>query len=167
MEMTVINERTIMFESVTRGDIPFHNFAGKERDYNEEGKRNFNISLSEEQAEALKNLGIYVPDPGQKEDGSFWDPMVKINIKYNRYEDRNNPGQFVVSGPKVTRFFAGGGSVELDENTIKDLDSDQYESMAFLVTPYLSPRSRTGLKTLYLRELQYKIEPNPLAGIYE
>lgn len=167
MEMTIINERTIKFDSVTRADIPFHNFAGKATDYNDEGNRNFNLSLSDEQANALKTMGIGVPEPKIKEDGTFWDPMVKINIKYNHYPDRMNPTNIITSGPSITRYFAGGGSVEINENTVKELDTDQYESMAFLVTTYLSPRSRTGLKTLYLRELRYLIEPNPLDGIYD
>lgn len=161
MNIEIIKNGMVKVTDVTRSDIKFSNFAGKETDYNDYGNRNFNLKLTHDQAELLREVGVGVAEGRQKEDGTFWDPMVKVNVKYNHYDDGR------VTGPSITRYFSEGGCVPIDESLVHELDSDDYESMAMVLAPYLSKKSRTGLKTLYLRELNYMMEIDPLAGIYD
>lgn len=82
----------IELKHVTIGRGTFRNFSGEARKFNDEGKRNFCVFLTEEQADYLRGEGIAVKTlaPRDPED----EPLRFIRIKVN--PDSNFPPRFYI-----------------------------------------------------------------------
>ena len=60
--------------------ILFPNFSGDEQDYNQAGKRNFRLQLSEDLAEEMKNRGVYVRERPPREEDDEPQFLMKVGV---------------------------------------------------------------------------------------
>lgn len=104
--------------------IIFPNFSGAKRQFNDEGKRNFNLIIEDlALAEQLVKDGwnIKFPKPPEDPDMDPLPPMLKVNVSYKV----KAPNVFVVSNKKT----------RLDEDTIGLLDSMNFENIDLVINP--------------------------------
>lgn len=125
----------------------FSNFSGKPGKYNEEGKRNFAIELSPEDADMLKAEGWHVnflvprnPD----ESGKYF-----IRIKVN----------FGFISPKIRFVNSNGGFVEIGEDEVGQLDYCDIANADLILN-----LSRKG--AAYLHSMWVTLEEDPFAAKY-
>ena len=158
MNCRLTSEGNIRIENATNADIKFRHFSGEKdpRDrYSVQGVRYFNIALPEDFADELNVQGWRVKFGKEKEDGTRYSPMIKVSVNF----DSLRP-------PVITRW-TSKGKVEITKDIAKDIDTDEIESAAFIITPYIGQNSPDGKKTPYLKNMRYKIEEDPFAGLYE
>lgn len=157
MNARIMSDGKLRIENVTGSDIKFRHFSGEKDRYHAQGERDFNLAISDEFAEELAVAGWRVRFGKDKGDGSGekYSSMIKVKVNYASYKP-----------PIITRF-TSLGHVEIDEELVKDIDHDQIESAALIITPYLSKNSEDGKYTPYLENMRYKIEEDPFAGMYE
>lgn len=60
--------------------ILFPNFAGDEQDYNQAGKRNFRLQVTEDLAEEMKSRGVYIRERPPREDEDETQYLMKVGI---------------------------------------------------------------------------------------
>ena len=90
----------------------FKNFSGAPGTYNDPGDRNFGVYIGEELAEELADAGWNVKYTKPKEDREPR-PFLKIKLKF-----KGHPHLYMVRGNKT---------VELDEETVNELDELYFE----------------------------------------
>lgn len=151
MNCRLTSEGAIRLENVSGADIKFRHFSGEKDQYHAQGQRDFNIALPEDFADELIVKGWRVKLGKEKEDGTRYAPMIKVKVNFSSFKP-----------PVITRW-TSKGSVQIDESMAKDIDWDEIESAAFIITPY----NYDGKKTPYLQTMRYKIEEDPFAGMYE
>lgn len=112
MKATLLN--TFGEIRISGAKIKYHNFAGVETDMNNEGSRNFEIEIPDEDvAELLKEWGYYVkyPEPKDITANNVIIPRLKIQVKY-RYRD----GRPSKTPPTIHYIELGpDGNAEVDE----------------------------------------------------
>lgn len=130
--------------------VMFRNFSGEARRYNNAGDRNFNASLSAEQAQMLKNLGFYVRELPPRDD--FEEPLrlLKVKVSY-----RFNPPNVRLSTSRVTR--------ELTEETVGDLDkvSIAHCDISIMPSEWSQPNGDSGVSA-YLWSMRATMLEDPL-----
>ena len=137
------------------GRMLYHNFAGKETDFNREGDRNFNpIIDDEETALAMQNDGWNVKfrAPRDPQDAGIYHIKVNVNYKNGR-------------GPRIYQH-TSNGVVELTEMTVGQLDQAEIISCDMLINPYHWERNGQSGISAYLDTLHVVLREDPFAHKY-
>ena len=134
------------FYDVDGRNIKFRNFEGKAGKYNAEGDRNFCLLLDPDTADNMLAEGYNVRFLKPRDDNDEPVPYIQIKVNYGK----GRP-------PKITQV-TSRGKVELDENTVRNLDWAEIESACISINPYnwRLPDGRTGMKA-YLKTMIVKI----------
>lgn len=152
--MVIISEKNSII-TVKDARIIHRNFAGEERKFNAAGRRNFNLILSEEDAEKLSELGLNVRVREPRDE--FESPMhlLKINVSYK------------IRSPKVV-VISNGIRTELTEDTIDELDGADIEKLdlSFRPSHYKLYNGSEGLSA-YLYSLYATLYVDPLSSEYD
>lgn len=146
--------RTDDYFTLRNAEITYLNFAGKEGDYNPEGRRNFSIVLAEDDAEAMKRDGWAVKArPPKTEDGTwFYHLPVAVSFK-----GRSSPVLYMVNSK---------GKTELDEETAGLLDDVIVDRADLIIRAYhWEVQGKKGVKA-YLNEIYATLYESPLALEY-
>lgn len=78
--MTYIYDEDTGRYVVKQARILFPNFRGAEQDYNARGKRNFNLQITEELANDLRNQGVNVRERESRDDSGEIQYLVKVGV---------------------------------------------------------------------------------------
>ena len=144
-------------ELITLEDVRliFCNFKGERRRFNEEGKRNFNLDLTEGQAAMLQEHGLNVrvrPPRFEDEDTQY---LLPVKVSY-RYRD---PKVVIISGGKATRLD------EDDVGLIDDAANDrmiEHVDLTIRTSPWTLEDGREGvsayLNSIYVTLLEDDLE---------
>ena len=137
----------------------FCNLAGRKRQFNEEGKRNFNVLLTEEQAQDMIDQGLHVRTmPPRNEDD---EPRYLLKVNVNM--DSQRPPKVVLVTSKNQTVLTPGMLVEID-NAAAD-QSIVKADLSFRA--YRSPmRTDSNGASAYLNSLYVTIEEDELAQRY-
>lgn len=147
------NERRLF--KVDDARIMYRNFRGEARQYNNAGDRNFNLVLTEEQAEEFINAGFRVRVKPPRD--GFEEPLrtmtVKVGYKYRP------PRVVIIDGHKKR---------ELDEDTIDELDYMDIDRIDMTIRPYYwsRPNGDSGV-TAYLNSMFVTLVEDPYAEKYD
>jgi hypothetical protein len=122
--------------------IVFRNFAGAEKQFNAEGKRNFAVVLSEEQYEMLKADGWNVKSKPPREDGDDWFRFLGVTVSF-----KGRPPRLVMVSSR--------GRTTLDESTAELLDFAEIDNVDLILRPYDwevngNQGRKAYLKTIYV-----------------
>lgn len=129
--------------------LMWRNFAGKAKQFNDAGKRNFSIALSEEQALAMIADGWNIKKKEPREEGE--EPLYHFPVKVN-FESNYPPRIFLITyanGKKRTQLTPGTAiaadmvEIELADVTInpyerKDADGNVTSRTAYLKTLFIT-----------------------------
>lgn len=141
--------------SIEDARIIFKNFAGEERQYNDKGKRNFNIDLRKDDAERLRDFGfnVRVRPPRNEDDDPQYLLQVAISYKYR------NPKVVLITS-KAKR--------ELDEDSIDILDKIDFAKVDLTIRPYNweMPNGQSGVKA-YLNSIYVTMEEDEFSKKYD
>ena len=135
--------------------LVFKNFSGRGDKFNPEGKRNFAIVLTEEEAQRLKDLGWNVRSREPREPGDDWFHTLKVNVTF---ETKGRP-------PKV-KMINGSKETFLTGDTIQNLDYMQIEDASVILRPYHYDEDNPEKKSAWLVELYVVTEFNELEDMY-
>jgi len=116
----------------------YRNFKGEKRQFNEEGKRNFCILLTEDEAEAMAADRWNVKWTKARDEDDEPQPYLKVNISY-KYEP--HPKIVLITNTKVV----------VTEDTVHILDYAEVENADLTITPYVYNES--GSKSAYLKTM--------------
>ena len=125
----------------------FKNFKGEERKFNDAGKRNFCVVIPEDMVEQLCDDGwnIKTLEPLEEGDPVKYYTQVMINYRSSR-------------PPMVILHTNGGGAVELNEDTIGELDDAYIVHCDVAINPHPWDTSTgSGIKG-YLKSMHVTIE---------
>lgn len=139
---------------VENARLIFRNFAGRESKFNPAGRRNFNLRLSLDEANALKEQGWNVKIREPREEGE--EPLCTLAVTVN-YDSGMKPHVYMITSKKKTL---------LDENTINVLDTAEIESADIILRPYCwEVHGQTGIKA-YLKTMYVKLVEDEFASKY-
>lgn len=131
--------------------IIFRNFSGAEGRYNAKGKRNFNVLLDDETAEAMLKDGWNVKYLQPREEGDKPQARVEVEVKF---ETKGQPPRVIMITSK--------GKTNLDESTVGLLDWAEIKSVDMIIRPYeWEVNGRTGVKA-YLKSIYVEIVEDEL-----
>ena len=159
----------IEFENVK---IKYSNFAGRQTEFNEEGERNFNVVIEDEElAETLKNDGwnvkVKVPKDrdGRVIEGAKVSYLLPVKVKFSNYPPTIN----LVTQKGVD--FKGEPVYnvrQLDEETARLVDDVEFQRIDLVVRPYPYKDKRTGDSKIsaYLNEFWGLVKENKFASRY-
>lgn len=152
-------DNTVLMEGVR---ILFRNFAGKEREYNREGSRNFAVLLDESVAEVMAADGWNIKMlKAREEDGEETppQPILQVEVKYRDREGKpTRPPRIVLISSR--------GRTNLDENTVETLDWADITNVDLIVRPSeWAINGKSGIKA-YLQSMYVTIEEDPLERKY-
>ena len=135
----------VKFYDVDGRNIRFRNFEGKAGKYNAEGDRNFCLLLNPDVADGLARDGFNIRYLNPKDDADEPIPYLPIKVAYGK----GRPPKVV----QVTK----RGKVELDEDSIRNLDWAEIEKADIAVNPYeYHVQGRDGIKA-YLKTMYVTI----------
>lgn len=136
----------ILDANVLRGG--FRNFEGRATDFKPAGTRTFVVSLEEDQAKELYDLGWNVVTK-ELPDGSV-DYRLTIGVRFDRF-------------PPDIRMYVNGNCTHLTEDNVKILDSATFTKVGLVIRPYIWKMSsgKTGVKAM-LAEGRFQIKPSVL-----
>lgn len=149
------NSRREAIYQVENAHITYRNFKGEARQYNNAGNRNFNLILSERDAQIFKDAGFRVRErsgrDGHEDDVIY---LMQVNVSYK------------FRAPKVV-VINGKTKTELDEETIARLDYADVEYIDLTIRPYYwqMPDGRTGVKA-YLNSMYVTLASDPFEDKY-
>jgi len=140
-------DEVLTFENA---NIIFRNFQGKRTTYNEEGKRNFCVTLDEETARRLHADGWNVKWPKNPTEDDTRLPHLPVEVSFKNYP------------PKIFMITTGGKN-SLDENNIDCLDTAEIKTADIVINPYNwdGPRGegvKAYLKSLYVTLIEDEFE---------
>ena len=144
------------------------NFAGEKRQFNDKGKRNFNIELDIETAENLRDLGWNVKVWGKPNDEGKVEEVYFIKVLVNM-EGLRPPSIFLIS----TTHDNQPRRTPLDAETVEILDALEFESVDVIISPHnydyngskgVSAYLKTGYFILKQNDLEKKYAHIPLDG---
>ena len=81
MEHNTDNRSTLI--TIENAHIIFVNMQGSRQTYNDEGRRNFNVLLTEEHAEVVRNFGVNVRVRASKYEDGENQNLLKVNVNVN------------------------------------------------------------------------------------
>ena len=143
--------------TVENAQIMWRNFSGRQTQYNAKGKRNFNLRVSDEDAELMRADGWNVKTKMPRPDFPDETPLNHLQVNVN-YSDNSRPPRVVL--------IAGNSRTELDESTIDMLDSVQIENVDMIINPsYYDVNGNTGY-TAYLQAIYVTIVQDDLEKKY-
>ena len=150
--MMARNNRNVAIEDKDVKAIIFRNFSGQPDNFNPKGAMgNFTIILSESKAKELENNGLNVVYK-ENRDGDL-EARLKIFVRFEHVP------------PKVYQI-TGKNTVELDETTIRCLDTAEIAKADLIVSPYnYDFNGRKGVKA-YLSKGYFTIEEDQFAKRY-
>lgn len=158
---------TLLIEGATQNNMlggSFRNFQGAKRKapngtiVNDEGKRNFNLSLTDLPLEALDELvgiGVKVKELPPKNDEYGDEPLrfVKVNVAMDG-----------LYPPELKLISANGKQKTLTENQLAMLDGCRFRTVDLIIRTYHRDENTT---TLYLQKGFFTIEQDPISAKYE
>lgn len=134
--------------------IIFKNFSGVGNDYNKEGDRNFCVVISDQEwANKLSEDGWNVKIRAPREEGD--DPFIYIQVavRFDKYP------------PKIV-MVTNGNKVELNEDTVGELDYADIRSVDLEINPsFWSRNGNSGIKA-YLKTMYVTVEEDRFASKY-
>lgn len=148
------NRKFIPNLKIEGGRMIYRNFSGRKDQYNAAGNRNFGVCVDDEMAENLKADGWRVKylrarpdDPEQHQQA--WLP-VKVNMDGQR--------------PPIVYLITSRGKLQLDADTIGQLDVVRVRNADMVIRPYIYPATptRDSGVAAYLRALYVTIEEDDL-----
>lgn len=144
---TKIERKPIVLRNV---GVMFRNFSGEARRFNNAGDRNFNASLTSEQAAMLRDMGFYVRELPARDEWSEPTYTLKVKVSY-----RYNPPSVKLMTSRATR--------ELDEDTIDILDKISIEHCDISIMPsaWSQPNGTSGVSA-YLWSARVTMMEDPL-----
>ena len=133
----------------------YKNFKGEARRFNNEGDRNFNIDLTDEQAKKLLDAGYNVKTLVSNDPDTPVRKLLAVKVSYKFYE----PKVILISG-KVRRM--------LTEDTIGELDHADIANVDLTVKPsHWTMGDGTSGITAYLNSMYVTLVDDPFAAKYE
>lgn len=132
--------------------ILWPNFAGERRTYNKAGDRNFNLSLTPDESNRLRDLGYNVKagKPSLNDPDDVGEDKLVVKVHYGQ------------SAPRVILVMGEGGPQRnLTENTVYILDelAGEYDNVDLTIRPYdWEVDGQTG-RTAYLQSLYVTVDP--------
>lgn len=146
--------------NIENAKILWPNFSGREKDYNNEGERNFSVAIEDPElinklAEDGWNVKIWVPK--NVEEGEEVNPIHYIPVKVSyKYESL---------APKVV-MVTKKNQVLLDEDSVGQLDFTRIINADLTIVPSeWEVNGKTGIKA-YLKTLYATIEEDEWAEKY-
>lgn len=134
--------------------ILFRNFEGRQTAYNDEGKRNFNIELSAEDAKLLLAEGWNVRTKPPYEEGDAERYLLEVTVKF---KGRTPPRVIMITSK---------GRNTLNEDTAMLLDFADLENVDLIMRPYdWEVSGKTGRKA-YLQSIYATIHEDALEQKY-
>lgn len=137
--------------------LMFRNFQGKGTEFNEEGNRNFGVRLTDEMAEVLKKDGWNVKylKPREDDPDHYEQPWLSVKVKFENF-------------PPTTVLINSRGRVNLDEESIEQLDWCRIKNCDLIISPYNYSgfRGRPGGVAAYLKAIYVTIEEDELEQKY-
>ena len=142
--------------SIANAKIIFRNFSGKGSKYNRDGSRNFAIFLNNEKdVETLRADGWDIKKMKPKE--GVVDEEDKYYLPVSVSFNNTPPNVFMITGNK---------KVQLNEDTISNLDYSEIENADLILTPYnWEVNGKTGVRA-YLKTAYISIVQDEFASKY-
>lgn len=137
-------------------NITFRNFRGEGKKFNPEGRRNFCVIFSEEDALALKSDGwnVKLREPVEEGDQITGKLQVDVSWKNTRYL------------PKIV-LVTSKGKTQLDEEDVHILDSAAIQKVDLAIRPReWALNGSAGIKA-YLKTMYVTIEDDEFEDDYE
>lgn len=148
----------ILIEGASQSDILpgiWRNFRGEKRNFNEAGKRNFNLALNDLPAGALDDLastGLRIKErAGNEEYGDEPLRYAKVNVALG---GKIPPALYLVTGKRMH---------ELSENELALLDGARFSNVDLVLRCYHRDESSC---TLYLQKGYFTIQQDPIEAKY-
>ena len=135
--------------------IIFKNFEGRKDAYNKNGVKTFSVVIEDpETAEALAADGWNVKMRPPREEGDPPRYHLPVTVSFRNYP------------PKIV-MITNRAKVQLDENTIANLDHAEIEKADLIISPYFwDVNGSSGVKA-YLKTMYVTIEQDEFADKYE
>ena len=137
--------------------IIFKNFEGKGTQYNQPGNRTFAVILDEELAEVLKQDGWNVKrlHPREDDPDQIETQYLNVRVKYGTI-------------PPTVFLITSRGKIQLNEETIGQLDWTIFENCDVIIRPYNYPEmpGRPAGISAYLKAMYVTIREDDLSIKY-
>lgn len=138
---------------IENAKIFWTNFAGREKNNNPAGKRNFCVELPEDIVDQLKADGWNVKYTRDSEEYGGPKPYIQVEVKYGEYP------------PKIYKCTSKNKTL-LTEDLVGDLDKDEIVNVDLYISPYhWSVRGESGIKA-YVDTMWVTVEDDDLADKY-
>jgi hypothetical protein len=130
--------------------ILFRNFSGEEGRFNAKGKRNFNVLLTDDEAERMLKQGWNVKYLQPREEGDAPQPRLEVSVHYGG----KNPPRIVLITSK--------GKNPVTEDMVSLLDWADIVDVDMIIRPYQwEVQDKSGVKA-YLKSLYVTIREDEL-----
>lgn len=110
--------------TIEGADIMFRNFAGRERDYNAEGDRNFCVMLDDRAANELRADGWNVKELKPREEGDSPRPYLTVSVNYKK----GRPPRVVM--------ITSRGRTDLGADEVEILDYAELDNVDLILSGY-------------------------------
>lgn len=135
--------------------ILYRNFSGMGSNFNREGDRNFNVIIDDDiTANQMQDDGWNVKFRAPRDPQDSGTHHIKVNVNYRS-----------ARGPRVY-LHTGKNVVELDENSIGQLDQADIMSCDMIISPFHWERNGDSGLSAYLDTLHVVIKEDPFAHKY-
>lgn len=133
--------------------IIFRNFKGEASQFNAKGDRNFCVILDKETADILKADGWNVKQLRSREEDEEPEFYMQVKVNFN-----GRP-------PKVVKI-KRGKPIELDEDSVSNLDDADIEHVDLIINPYQwNVNGKSGIKA-YLKSGYFTIAEDRFESKY-
>lgn len=133
--------------------IIFRNFKGEASQFNAKGDRNFCVILDKETADILKADGWNVKPLRSREEDEEPEFYMQVKVNFN-----GRP-------PKVVKI-KRGKPIELDEDSVSNLDDADIEHVDLIINPYQwNVNGKSGIKA-YLKSGYFTIAEDRFESKY-
>lgn len=138
---------------IENAKIFWTNFAGKEKNNNPEGKRNFCVEIPADISDQLIKDGWNVKFTQESERYGEPKPYIQVEVKYGEYP------------PKIYKVTSRNKTL-LDEDVVGDLDKDEIVGVDLYISPYhWNVGSKSGIKA-YVDKMWVTVEEDDLTKKY-